>query len=121
MLIVRELEVTAFVDFFCSGDGVFEVDAHFIITVVDIVRILLILVHFIIILDVHPLVALFLPLIVLVFIQLDIDLIIVHDPLRVLMLIFVSFVALLVRRRAATFARHAMLIHLVAILVIQVL
>ena len=121
MLIVRELEVTAFIYFFCSGDGVFEVDAYFIITVFDIVRIVLILFHFIIVLDIHPLVNLFLPIIVLVFIQLDIDLIIVHDPLRVLMLIFVSFVALLVRRRAATFARHAMLIHLVAILVIQVL
>ena len=96
MLFVRELEVTAFVDLLCGGDGVLEVDAHFIFTVVDIVRILLILVHIVFILDVHPLVTLFLSLIFLVFIQLDIDLIIVHDPLRVLMLIFVSFVALLV-------------------------
>ena len=98
-VLIVELKVTAFVDFFSSGDGVFEVDADFVFTVViDIVRILLILVHFVVILDVHPLVTLFLTLVFLVFVQLDIDLIVMHDALRVLVLLFVSIVALLVRR-----------------------
>ena len=98
-VLIVKLKVTAFVDFFSSGDGVFEVDADFVFTVViDIVRILLILVHFVVILDVHPLVTLFLTLVFLVFVQLDIDLIVMHDALRVLVLLFVSFVALLIRR-----------------------
>mmetsp|Transcript_29053 Transcript_29053/g.36019 ORF Transcript_29053/g.36019 Transcript_29053/m.36019 type:complete len:132 (-) Transcript_29053:803-1198(-) len=99
LVVLSELKVAAFIDLFGRSDGVLKVDADFVfsLVIIDIIGLLLVLAHLVfavifvvLVVDLALQVTLQVTLAVLlvVGVQLNVDLVVVDDPVRVLVLIF---------------------------------